>query len=194
MDDRRLQKIESEVRAFVQPAYPDMTVKAEYWSGDPSRVALFFIEEKFRDLYPQQRYHYIAHQIPQAYYDSNLQNTVWFELAPGERAEDIGIPDEDSLAEIRADVLAVVQKSGFYQLLDELFYSAKKSNTILCGGDFKQSKEILRKRGFTESELDDVFNVLMNEGAFCDCEILYNVAPESRLRSEYWQARHREKH
>ena len=29
----------------------------------------------------------------------------------------------------------------------------------------------------------------MLKGGFCDCEILYNVVEESRLKAEYWQAR-----
>lgn len=193
MDDSRLAKIESEVRAFLQSAYPDMTVRAEYWSADPSRVALFFIDEKLRPLYPRQRYHYIAHQIPKAYYDSNLQDTIWFELAPGERAEDIELPNDDLLAEIRVNVLGAVEKSGFYKLLDELLYSARESDAVVCRGDFSRSKQILGTLSFKESDFEDLFNVLMNEGAFCDCEILYNVARESRFRSEYWKARHSEK-
>jgi hypothetical protein len=38
-----------------------------------------------------------------------------------------------------------------------------------------------------------VFHVLMAQGAFCDCEILYNIATESRLKSQYWQRKAHEK-
>ena len=43
--------------------------------------------------------------------------------------------------------------------------------------------------GFTQDELFDVFHVLMDKGGYCDCEILYNAAEESRLKAEYWRAR-----
>ena len=29
----------------------------------------------------------------------------------------------------------------------------------------------------------------MRQGGFCDCEVLYNVLDESRLKAEYWTAR-----
>ena len=54
MNDGHLAKIESEVRGFVQAAYPEMVVRAEYWTEDPSRIALFFIDERFRGLYARQ--------------------------------------------------------------------------------------------------------------------------------------------
>lgn len=29
----------------------------------------------------------------------------------------------------------------------------------------------------------------MRQGGFCDCEILYNVVENGRLKAEYWTAR-----
>ncbi len=64
MHDSRLAKIASEIRSFVGASYPNMVVRTEYWAKDPSRIALFFIDERFRALYPRQRYHYIVNLIP----------------------------------------------------------------------------------------------------------------------------------
>lgn len=58
--DSLLAKIESAVRGFVRASYRDMEVRAEYWTPDPSRIALFFIDERFKGLYPRQRYHYLT--------------------------------------------------------------------------------------------------------------------------------------
>jgi len=58
-----------------------------------------------------------------------------------------------------------------------------------CGGDYKLSEAILLKSGFESSDLADVFDVLRSRGGFCDCEILYNVAETSRLKSAYWHNR-----
>ena len=38
-------------------------------------------------------------------------------------------------------------------------------------------------------DVADVPGVLRFSGACCDCEVLYNVAEESRLKSRYWKAR-----
>jgi hypothetical protein len=73
MSDHRLATIESDLRRFVHAACPEMVVRAEYWAqvcsvDAPSRIALFFIDERFRDLYPGQRYHYLLRLIPEDYY------------------------------------------------------------------------------------------------------------------------------
>jgi hypothetical protein len=74
--DSRLTQIEAEIRGFVQASYPDMIVRAEYWAEDPSRIALFFVDERFRTLYQRQRYHYLVHLIPKDYYDAKLADTL----------------------------------------------------------------------------------------------------------------------
>ena len=96
MQNSRLAKIESDIRGFVGASSPEMVIRAEYWAKDPSRIALFFIDEQFRTLYPRQRYHYLVHLIPKDYYDSTLADAVWFELAPDERPEMVkDDPDEE---------------------------------------------------------------------------------------------------
>ncbi len=50
------------------------------------------------------------------------------------------------------------------------------------------AKQALHACEFEESEWSDVFHVLMEQGAFCDCEILYNAAEDSRLKARYWKA------
>jgi hypothetical protein len=189
MHDSRLAKIESDIRGFVRASYPDMVVRAEYWAKDLSRVALFFIDERFRTLYPRQRYHYLVHLIPKEYYDSTLADTVWFELTPGERPELVQEdPDEELIASITPDVMGALQQKGFFAALDEMF--CPKSSAVhaqTCSGDFRYARRALQSCGFGESDWSDVFHVLMGQGAFCDCEILYNVATESGLKTQHWQ-------
>jgi Protein of unknown function (DUF2695) len=189
--DSLLAKIESDVRGFVRASYPDMVVRAEYWTPDPSRIALFFIDERFRGLYSRQRYHYLVHLIPKDYYDSFLADTLWFELTPGERVEDIEEdPDEDLIESITPDVLRSLQERGFFAELDDVFCPPNSMTPAhACFGDFRHAKRTLQHCGFEESDWSDVFHVLMGQGAFCDCEILYSAATESRLKSQYWQRR-----
>src|SRR5262245_58709918 len=141
MHDSRLAKIESDVREFVRASYPAMTVRAEYWAKDTSRIALFFVDERFRGLYPRQRYHYLVHLIPKDYY-SFLTDTVWFELTPGERPEDVEIdPDEELIASITPDVLSSLRERGFFVALDEMFYPANSmAPPQICSGDFRHAR------------------------------------------------------
>jgi Protein of unknown function (DUF2695) len=193
MRDARVVRIESEVREFVRASYPEMVVRAEYWKDDPSRIALYFIDEKFRRLYPRQRYHYLVHLIPSDYYRANLAESIWFELSPDEQAEELVFPDEELIAAIAPDVLRSLRERGFFAALDELFLSVD-SNSLpqICAGDFRQAKQALQTCGFEESDWSDVFHVLMEQGAFCDCEILYNAAEESRLKAQHWRRKHEE--
>jgi hypothetical protein len=115
MPDSPLAKIETDIRGFVRASHPDMVVHAEHWKEDPSRIALFFIDEHFDGLYPRQRYHYLVHLIPKDYYDSFLAGTVWFELTPGQRPEDIEEdPDQDLIESITPNVLRSLQEKGFF--------------------------------------------------------------------------------
>jgi hypothetical protein len=43
--------------------------------------------------------------------------------------------------------------------------------------------------GFDPDEISEIAQVLSARGGCCDCEILFNVAEESRLKSEYWKAK-----
>jgi hypothetical protein len=51
------------------------------------------------------------------------------------------------------------------------------------------STDILTKLGFGPEEIPEITQVLASRGACCDCEIPFNVAEESRLKSQYWKAR-----
>ena len=188
IDEVDFRQIEADLCGFVRQAYPNMVVRVERWAEDPSRIALFFIEERFESLYPRQRYHYLIHLIPKEFYDSKLAEAVWFELAPGESpGETEDDPDDEYISEIAPDVMATLQGCGFFRALDELFSpadGAEAENT--CAGDFAVAKQALKRWNVEEADWSDVFHVLMDRGAFCDCEILYNAAPESRLRSQHW--------
>jgi hypothetical protein len=176
--------------AFIKDSYPNMQVKVQPWVGDKSRKAVYFTEEKFALIYPMQRYHYLNHLIPFSFQEAELSNSIWFELAPGEKPEDLVYPDEQLISEISPFVMGILEKTGFFTTLDELFLPlAIDASPAQCWGDYRVSKSILPNKGFNESEYFDVFHVLMDKGGFCDCEILYNVVPESRYAKKYWSNR-----
>lgn len=149
---------------------------------------LFFTDDKFKVLYPRQRYHYLTHLliIPSDFFENNLQDTEWFELAPNESPDDLDYHDEETIKEIKDTILSILSdKAHFVSQLDKEFMT----QSAKCFGDFRHSKKLLNGLGFSDEEQFDVFHVLMNEGGFCDCKILYNVFRESEYSKKYWRDR-----
>jgi hypothetical protein len=116
-----------------------------------------------------------------------LSNSVWFELAPGESPGDLVYSDEELIADITEPIMAILNKTSFFATLDEAF--TRPENPAVCEGDFRIAKSILPTNGFFESEYFEVFSVLMAQGGYCDCEILYNVAHGSEFARRFWANR-----
>jgi hypothetical protein len=92
--------------------------------------------------------------------------------------------------DIALDVLGVLRADGFFALLDDRFAPADSSQEPAeCGHSFDISRAILADIGIGSEHIEDAIDVLHSQGACCDCEVLYNVAEESRLKSRYWKAR-----
>jgi hypothetical protein len=183
-------ELESQLVGFVREAYPEMLIKVMPWENDPSRLAIHFIEPRFAVLYPAQRYHYLRNLIPADFYDRHLADTEWFELAPGERPEDLEYPDGELIEDITPHVMRAVLGARVFEALDDVLCPADPTTPRqACHGDYRNARRVLLTRGFREDELFDVFHVLMAKGGYCDCEILYNAAETSRLAAEYWRAR-----
>lgn len=99
----------------------------------------------------------------------------------------------DDVASIAPYVIQVLTRSRFFDLLDHWLCPEGAADGVKCAGDFAISKSLLEQIGFPAEDQADAFAVLNDRGAFCDCEILYNVAVESRLKNEYWQSHPGEK-
>jgi hypothetical protein len=178
------QQIQEALATFIHPSYPHMEIRVEPWADDPSRLAIYFLETKFALLYPQQRWHYLHHLIPAEFQDRYLSSSLWFELAPGESPGDLVYSDEELVADITEPIMTILNNTSFFRTLDEAF--TRPENPAVCWGDFRVAKSILPTKGFFESEYFDVFSVLMAQGGYCDCEILYNVADGSEFARCYW--------
>ena len=183
-------QIAADLRQFVTPSYPEIDIRVMSWYDDPTRLAIYFTDPKFALIYPYQRWHYLTHLIPAEYQEAHLANTVWFELAPGEKPEDLRYPDEELIDSITPDVMRCLNASGFFERLDDkMCPESSDEQRSQCWGDFRISRPLLLSCGFKEEELFEVFHVLMRQSGFCDCEILYNVVEQNRLKAEYWIAR-----
>ncbi len=190
--------LEVNIKRHLSSAYPNIQVEVKPWEEDKSRLAVYFTEEKFSVLYPMQRYHYLVHNLPDDFFQKYLSNSVWFELAQGEKPEQLRYPDDEIIKDITPDVLRVLKKSQFFESLDDFMAPKDTSQKALeCHGDFRIMKLVLKQKGFKEdSKIDEIFDichVLMSQGAFCDCEILYNVSENNRLKSRYWKNRAKNK-
>lgn len=184
----------SALKGYLADSYPGIAIRIEPWRDDLSRDAIYFEHEKFAVLYPMQRYHYLIHSIPQDFYERHLSEAVWVELAPGETVDDLRYPDEELIKSISPDVLKALQGSGFFAGLDDLMSPEDEAFTPeVCHGDFRHAKRVLAEKGFGERDgIDEVFDichVLMDAGGYCDCEILYNVSEQNRLKAAYWKKR-----
>ena len=188
-----LRQLQTDILGFVRRGYPNIDVRVEPWADDPQRPAIYFTEAQFDVLYPAQRYHYLRNLIPADYYDRHLTDSEWFELAPGERPEDLHYPDAELIDDSSPDVMRALAGAKVFQALDDVLCPADPSKVRQpCHGDYRHARAVLLARRFREEELFDVFHVLMARGGYCDCEILYNAVEESRLKVEYWQARAKE--
>jgi hypothetical protein len=99
-------------------------------------------------------------------------------------------PDAEFVDDIAPDVVGVLEKGHFFERLDELVCPVDPSNQdARCGHSFDHSVSILQDLGMDSEDVNDVLAVLKSKGGCCDCEVLYNVVEESRLKAQYWKER-----
>ena len=171
------------IKEHVREAYPDMEVRVEDPgpASDFEQRRVYFIEPMFAALYPLQRFHYLIHLFPEDFYEEHLEDTEWFELAPGEDPADLHYPDDEKVEAMVDRVMEDLGKVGFFELMDDVFSPIDPdTEPAECFGDFRQAQRILAEVEFTEQERFDAAHVLMHQGAYCDCETLFNLARESR--------------
>ena len=101
-----------------------------------------------------------------------------------------GGADSELINSITPDVMTCLRRSLFFERLDDLL-SPKEDlrHREVCAGNYELSKRVLEVSGFGSDDFRDIFDVLRAQGGCCDCEILYNVAESSRLKSNYWKSR-----
>lgn len=86
-------------------------------------------------------------------------------------------------------VLTVLNRDGFFPRLDEAIWPSHSLAPEACDHTLGRTKAILAEMGMDSEAIWDVILVFQSQGACCDCEVLYNVADDSRLKAAYWKAR-----
>jgi hypothetical protein len=99
-------------------------------------------------------------------------------------------PEDEFVNAIASDVLKVFAEQRFFEDLgDRMCPEDHDLPCLSCKGRFAISANILANADFDADDISDITAVLQSKGACCDCQALYNLAPESRLKSEYWKCR-----
>jgi hypothetical protein len=94
---------------------------------------------------------------------------------------------------IATDVMAVLAQKRFFDALDSQMCPTEQGKVrARCRGSYEISVLVLTTLDFDSQEIVEIISVLNGKGAHCDCEILYNIAESSRLKSEYWKCRARQ--
>ena len=101
------------------------------------------------------------------------------------------LDNDESIEAITPYVIEALRKRKFFERLDDQLSPVDASIPAkLCAHTYDISTAILKQCGFDAAEIEDIKQVISQNGGCCDCEILYNVAEESRLKSKYWKGRH----
>jgi len=152
--------------------FPGLTVEVghnERWN----RTAVTIRWAGFDGLLPEERFHRVFHVIPESFYEKHLRRCIWFELGSEESVEDfLKLPRSDDVGDKEPEVVRKLTKAGFFEALAE---ELGADPTATCGGDFSTVRRILAAKRFSKPALRDALLVLMRNGAFCDCEALFNA-------------------
>jgi len=160
-----------------------MVVRAKYWTHGFSRIALYFIDEKFRGSYP-------SAVSPPCRSDSeralplNLADCIWFELTPGERPEELFYPDKGLIAVIAPTVCAPCKRGASSRLrTNRLAPVNSNSQPQPCAADFSRpSQASVTEAGLTARGSRSVglrrrgppgFRRERYEGPGCFCELVH---------------------
>jgi hypothetical protein len=96
--------------------------------------------------------------------------------------------DDELIRSITNDVLSVLRRERFFEALDDIMFPATPSSVAQpCDGTHRLAEGILVQRRFHREAIGDAIAVLKSVGGCCECEVLYNVASESRLKAAYWK-------
>jgi len=165
----KYEQIRGQLLELLSPAFPGIEVSVEH-SQRFKRMVLTFVHASFTRWLTEQRFRFVVQRIPPEFFEKNLRGAVWFELAPGETAEDVmKAKRSEDLADRSEDIGQRLEKKGFY---DALRKDMGTDPARKCSDDFAHTRAVLDRMGIKEEEQTDVCLVLIGRGAYCDCAVL----------------------
>lgn len=137
------------------------------------RTALTFRWAGFDGFLPEERFHRLFHCIPEDFYDEHLRGCVWVELGSKESVEDfLKLPHSEDVKDKEPQIVKKLAKAGFFDALAE---ELGDKPTTKCVGDFSIVRRVLIAKKFGKATIRDAILVLIRNGAYCDCEALFNA-------------------
>jgi hypothetical protein len=165
-------ELQAKLTELLTPKFPGITVEVGH-SARWDRTALTFRWAGFDDLLPEERFHRLFHSVPEGFYEERLRGCVWCELGSRESVEDfLKLPRSANVQEREPHVIQRLIQMGFFEALAE---ELGETPMVVCTGDFSTVRRILGVKEFAPSALRDALLVLMRNGAYCDCEALFNA-------------------
>ncbi|MFH0981732.1 MAG: DUF2695 domain-containing protein [Planctomycetota bacterium] len=165
-------QLQAKLAHLLARKFPGITVEvgnSERWD----RTAVTVRWAGFDELLPEERFHRLFHSVPEDFYKRHLAGCVWFELGSRESLADfLKLPRSNDVQGKEPEVIQRLAKVGFFEALAAELGAQPTSR---CGGDFSAVRRILAAKKFAQSALRDALLVLMRNGAFCDCEALFNA-------------------
>ena len=165
-------KLQAKLTRLLAEKFPGITIevgRSERWD----RTALTFRWDGFDDLLPEERFHRLFHSIPKDVYEKHLQGCVWHELGGRESVEQfLKLPRSEDVRDREPRVIRKLTGIGFFE---ELAGELGEEPTSRCVGDFSAVRRILAAKKLSKPAQRDALLVLMRNGAFCDCEVLFNA-------------------
>ncbi len=166
------QRLQAKLARLLSEKFPGITIEVGH-SARWDRTALTFRWGGFDDLLPEERFHRLFHSVPEDFYEEHLYGCVWLELGEGESVDDfLKLPRSEDVQDKEPRVIEGLAKVRFFEALAT---ELGEEPTARCGGDFTVVRRVLTAAKLKNSALRDALLVLMRNGAFCDCEALFNA-------------------
>jgi len=167
--------LEAELRAILDPKYPDMTVEVAH-NNRWNRMCATFRWAGFAGLLPEERFQRLATAIPEDFRHSRLKGFVWLELTPNETVETyLELPRSEDLAGREPAVYSKLRKADFFKALGAKMGPKPDS---ACRGDFHDTKVVLSASKFSDRGICEAKLLFIRHGAYCDCQVLQVIQPE----------------
>ncbi len=166
------QRLQAKLAKLLSEKFPGLAIEVGR-RAQCDRTALTFRWAGFNDLLPEERFRQLFHNIPEGFYEEHLRGCVWFELGNGESVDDfLKLPRSEDVGDKEPRVIEGLAKVGFFKALAAELGEEPMAS---CGGDFTVVRRVLTAAKLNKSALRDALLVLMRNGAFCDCEALFNA-------------------
>lgn len=169
-------KIEGQLQRYLTARFEDVSVRVGegiHYKG----TNVIITSSRFAGWLPEQRFHHVVREIPHEFYDRHLrEGIVWFELAPGETAQEyMRMPRSEDVAAEGGKIVELLLRSKFP---DRLAAALQKEANGASPDDFKATRRVLALAGLDEDQSRKVCLYLIGRGAYCDAHVAADVLPQ----------------